>query len=56
MKRTAVAWISALTLAAALVVPIKGPAKPASAAPDPPAQGRREPHPEVRAAMRAPTT
>ena len=54
MKKTAGAWISALTLAGALIIPIKGPAQPAFAAPPvPPAQGRREPHPEIRAAIRA---
>jgi hypothetical protein len=51
MKKTAVAWISALTLVGALIVPIKAQPSPAPAAPAVPQ--RREPHPEIRGAIRA---
>lgn len=43
MRKTAVLWIALLALAAAMLLPVRGPATPTP----------REPHPEIRAAMQA---
>lgn len=45
MRKAAVLWITLLALAGAMLLPVRGPARPAASP--------KEPHPEIRAAMQA---